>query len=499
MPKHISQLHADAGFSSQRLTANRVDGECPACGSKSAFQILSSAQHSKVPELGYYKCFACNVYGDAINWLQQFASMTFPEAAAECGLELKQHRPHRKKTQDIAGLPPVHGASTPPLPWTPKLPQWPDVVADPEAWQEHALKLINACHQALLARPSALAWLAARGVTKALVLKHRIGFHSGETVAGVEYNNSYRGASAWGMPALPAGQKKICIPAGLTIPCWDGDQPLRINVRTMAATGPKYRNVKGSQDHAIVQTIHNPGQPVGVVVESEFDAIALSALLPACTVIPMGSASVHPSEAANRELRHKSLILVSLDRDAAGIGNPTVGRIPGRPAPSLIGAEWWLAHYPQAQPWTAPAASLLPEGTGQTKDHGDAIKVGCDMAAWYAEALALYLPAPTFLPPRKKKIREGGGVSEEELMAFCCMWPAYAVKLLAAEIIEAASPTGILCAGLRDSAASFEAEAGGLEGQLGQTVWDIIASRAAAYSWADDPWAMLDRLGVLHL
>ncbi len=385
---HLFKLHADAGYKSISVGSARRDGACPFCASDRAFQILLMAKSSKCQWLGFYHCWACDKKGDAITWQMEVNGLTFPQAAESCGVELDDrqqpgYKPRRKR--DVPGLPPLPAPSSSSTAWHPQPDAWPEYVSRPEAWIEHAEKLIAVCHEALLARPSALTWLAQRGVTLELVNQHRLGIHLGERMRGEDYQPSYRMASAWGMDDLGDGgkQSKIIIPAGIVIPCFTrhGGPPCRVNIRTMRGE-PKYRVIKGSKPFTVAQTVINPGHDVAIILETELDGIALSGLLPDITIIPMGSATGRPGSEVNKELRHKSLILLALDRDAAGIK----------------GVDWWLEHYRQAQPWCCPAPH---------KDTGDAIRVGCDQRAWAAEGIALYAAhAPAAqkddFPPHKK-------------------------------------------------------------------------------------------------
>jgi hypothetical protein len=407
---HLFDLHAAAGHRSVSVGSARRDGACPFCGSDRAFQILRTAKSSKCPELGWYHCWACDKKGDAITWQMEVNGLSFRAAAEACGVALEDlqqpgSKPRRKR--DVPGLPPLPSPSTASTAKHPQPDAWPEYVTRPEAWIEHGEKLISSCHEALLARPSALTWLAQRGVTLELIKQHRLGFHLGERVRGEDYQPSYRMASAWGMDYL-GGQTKIIIQAGIVIPCFTRRGELRrVNIRTMRGE-PKYRVIKGSQPFTVAQTVLNPGHDVAIILETELDGIALSGLLPDITIIPMGSATGRPGAEVNKELRHKSLILLALDRDEAGIK----------------GVDWWLEHYRQAQPWCCPAGSfwihpaLRRDGDDHGKpfkDTGDTIRAGCDQRAWAAEGIALYAahaPAPAkddFLPQKKGAQLTGAG------------------------------------------------------------------------------------------
>lgn len=483
---HLIDLYAADGYKIAVKSPTGINGECPSCGGRDRYMIFRAARRkSRCPELGSYYCRSCEIGGDAISYLMSVRNMDFRAAAEYCGAELEDlqqpgYKPRRKR--NVPGLPPLPAPSTAPTAWHPQPDAWPEYVTRPEAWIEHAEKLIATCHEALLARPSALAWLAQRGVTLELVKQHRLGFHPGERVRGEDYQPSYRMASAWGMDDLGDGGKasKIIIPAGIVIPCLTrhGD-PRRVNIRTMRGE-PKYRVIKGSQPFTVAQTVLNPGHDVAIILEAELDGIALSGRLPDITIIPMGSATGRPGAEVNKELRHKSMILLALDRDEAG----------------LKGVDWWLEHYRQAQPWCCPAPH---------KDTGDAIRAGCDQQAWAAEGIALYAahaPAPEKddFPPQKKGAQlmgagEAGQIDAAELLAFCILWPEHAAQLLTADAVKNDQDAAKICELLLANGGQSELLLGATEGPLRDSVAQVLRQGAAAgWPWMDDPQPFLARL-----
>jgi hypothetical protein len=498
---HLFNLHADAGYKSISVGSSRRDGACPFCASDRAFQILLTAKSSKCQELGFYHCWACNKKGDAITWQMEVNKLPYRAAAEACGVELEDSqqpgKPRRKRP--VPGLPPLPSTSPASAAWHPQPDAWPEYVSRPEAWIEHAEKLISSCHDALLARPSALTWLAQRGVTLELIKQHRLGIHLGERVRGEDYQPSYRMASAWGMDDLGDGgkQSKIIIPAGIVIPCFTRRGELRrVNIRTMRGE-PKYRVIKGSQPFTVAQTVLNPGHDAAIILETELDGLALSGLLPDITIIPMGSATGRPGAEVNKELRHKSLILLALDRDAAGVN----------------GVDWWLEHYRQAQPWCCPTGSfwIHPSSRRDGDDHGklwkdtgDTIKAGCDQRAWAAEGIALYAahaPSPAkddFLPQKKGAQLTGEGeagkIDAAELLAFCILWPDYSAKLLTADAVKNDQDAVKICELLSTNGGQSELLLGATEGRLRDSVQHVLRQGGGAWQWLDDPQPFLARL-----
>lgn len=417
---HIVDYYKDSGYHVKKNDNNSWNGECPGCGGDGRFVIWKVAKRrSQCPELGAYGCNrGCGITGDCISYLMRFNDLTFPAALEELGLDNPQStfNPSRRRRNRN----PPKRQSPPTQKWRPQSEQHADFVEDVGTWREHAEKFVSFCHEALLDRQSALDWLAARGVGIEQVKRFRIGFN----VGSVKHMNSklqpiYKAAKSWGMPNLRRPmdnyhQKTIALNAGLIVPCYqhyDDSGPsgelLRINIRSFAKG---WLISKGSLTFLQAQQIINPGHEVAIVVESELDAFALSAVLSRVTIIPMGSAGGVPGKAANRELRHKQLILLCLDRDKTGDKDLARWRKdhPGLPDPVYaFGAgvdrapEKWFANYPQCQPWYCPAPH---------KDPGEAFEAGCDMAQWFAEGLAYYSVA---VPPSGKKVTEVPAVDLE--------------------------------------------------------------------------------------
>jgi DNA primase len=410
------------------------NGPCPVCGGTDRFVLFHRAggtrKSAKAPELGSFKCRSCGISGDVIKFMTDFCGFTYPQALEELGLDNPQStfKPSRRRRSKT----PRKQQPTLTKKWKPQPEQHAGFVEDVEKWREHAEKFVSCCHDTLLQRQSALDWLAARGVGIEQVKRFRIGFNAGSVKhVNPKLQPIYKAAKSWGMPNIRrpmdnSHQKTIALNAGLIVPCYqhyDDAGPsghlLRINIRSFAKG---WLISKGSLTFLQAQQIINPGHDVAIVVESELDAFALSAVLSGVTIIPMGSAGGVPGKAANRELRHKQLILLCLDRDKIGDDKDlTQWRKdhPGLPDPVYaFGAgvdrapEKWFANYPQCQPWYCPAGDIwLPphERTpdcahGKTiKDPGEAFHAGCDLAQWFREGLAYYSVA---VPPQEKKVTE---------------------------------------------------------------------------------------------
>ena len=372
---HIRDYYRQAGFEIAKSDNSGSNGPCPVCGGTDRFVLFHRAggtrKSAKAVELGSFKCRSCGISGDVIKFMIDFCGFTYPQALEELGLENPQStfKPsHRRRDRN-------HPKRQPPptQKWKPQPEQHADFVEDVEKWREHAEKFVSCCHDTLLQRQSALDWLAARGVGLEQIKRFKIGYNVGQSSGTKgDYQPAYRQAAAWGMPNLRcpmdnSHQKTIALNAGLIVPCYqhyDDNGPsgelLRINIRSFAKG---WLISKGSLTFLQAQQIINPSHDVAIVVESELDAFALSAVLSGVTIIPMGSAGGVPGQAANRELRHKQLILLCLDRDKTGDKDLVKWRKdhPGLPDPVYaFGAgvdrapEKWFANYPQCQPWYCP-------------------------------------------------------------------------------------------------------------------------------------------------
>lgn len=400
MGNHVLEYYKQAGFEITKSDNSGSNGPCPECGGVDRFTIFHKAggarKSARAPELGSFYCRGCNISGDVIKFMLNFCGYTFPAALEELGLE----NDCKLQSKHSGGGWSSRRKNKPAQKWSPQPEQYPGFVEDVEAWREHAEKFVTVCHEVLLKRQSALEYLACRGVGVEQIKRFRIGINLGrDSKKKGRYRPLYKQASAWGMPNLRRSldgshQKTIALNAGLVIPCYQrygelgpsGDL-LRINIRSFDRG---YLISKGSLHFSQAQQIINPGQDLALIVESELDAFALSAILSGVTIIPMGSAGGVPGQAASRELRGKQLILLCLDRDKVGGKGLEVWRKnnPGLPDPVYaLGAgvdrapEKWFANYRQCQPWYCPAPY---------KDPGDAIKAGCDMIGWFVEGVAYY-------------------------------------------------------------------------------------------------------------
>lgn len=500
---HCVDYYRQAGFETVKSDNSGFNGPCPECGGTDRFTIFHKAsgarKSAKAPELGSFYCRGCNISGEVIKFMIDYCGFTYPQALEELGLEndhpWKKNKRYGRRTQ------PPKRKHSPDQTWRPQPEEHADFVEDVEAWREHAEKFVLDCHEALLQRQSALDYLAARGVGIEQVKRFRIGYNAGQSSKKKgAYQPAYRQAAAWGMPNLrrPDGshQKTIALNVGLIIPCYqsyDDSGPsgnlLRINIRSFDRG---YLITKGSLNFLQAQQIINPGHDIALVVESELDAFALSAILPDVTIIPMGSAGGVPGKAVNRELRHKQLILLCLDRDK--VTDKYLARWRknnhGMPVPVYaFGAgvdqapEKWFANYRQCQPWYCPQPH---------KDPGDAIKAGCDMAAWFAEGVSYYsvaAPKAVSSAPDQGESKGDGASNTDNLLAFAVFYPEHSRKIIdsikndanALSVCRLMVSTGVHTEGLLDATV----------GELKAKISNILIAGSHCWDWSADPIAFL--------
>jgi len=503
---HVLNLYKAAGFQPIKSDGSGTNGPCPFCeGGKDRFIIYHVASGKRkscqIPECGSYFCRVCGVSGDAITWHLKFLKEPYPQVCEKYGISLNNQPNYRPRRNRRHNQVPSRFSSRR-IVWQPRGEGFADFVQQPDQWQEHAEKFVLACHEAVLDRQKSLDYLAARGVTLDLVRLYRIGFNAGQVSKRKgDWQPTYKQAAAWGMPNLRRPrdnslQKTIALQAGLTIPCYarygsggPTGELLRINIRPFFGD---YRIVKGSIHFLQTQIIINPGQDVALVVESELDGIALSAILPAVTIICMGSAAGRPGVRTHEELQQKQLILLCLDRDRS-TDKDIAGhckKYPDSPAPVFaFGAgvdrhpEEWFANYPQCQPWYCPAPH---------KDPGDAILAGIDIAAWFAEGVVYYsvaVPQAVSLSPDMGESRGRGAGAAENLLAFAIFWPEHAGILL--DSVKNDADVLSVCRLVVSSGVYAEGLLDATEGDLKDKISRILIAGAHCWDWSADPAAYL--------
>lgn len=326
-------------------------GPCPKCGGTDRFHVWpAQGDH------GSFWCRFCKIHGDAIQFLRDVEGMSCPEAhkALEIKCESTTCSAAGKCSQGSGTAPSSYAT---PQQKKPAANNWQPRQCDSSAdtWRNHAEKLVDYAHQALLDNPEQLAWLAARGIDLAAVIKHRLGWLD---------KDHYRDRAAWGLPAVlrnDSKPKKLWLPAGLVIPCFSGGvlQRLRIRRPVVKDGEMRYYLVPGS---ATMPMVINPEASAFVIVESELDAILLDAVAGDLVgIISQGNSSAKPDNVSHAVLENAAAILVALDSDHAG----------------AVASRWWLDRYSQAERHPVVGA----------KDPGDAYKAGIDLRVWILAGL----------------------------------------------------------------------------------------------------------------
>jgi hypothetical protein len=262
-------------------------------------------------------------------------------------------------------------------------PRWtPDPVSPPPdpKWRTRAAALVEWAEGHLHRNPSALAWLATRGIDAATAQRFRLGWNPGEKGRDI-----YRPREAWGLPeeiSPKTGKpKKLWLPVGLVIPMLDsGGNPHRIRFR-QPEREPKYAILPGSSMGPLVAPARTWPTRGWCIVESELDAIMLAGIIAAAGLdvgtVALGSATRKPDAHLNALLAPALAILVALDFDQAGDD----------------ALRFWLDQYPRAQDW--------PPLVG--KDPGEDYAAGEDLAAWIMAGLP---PAMTFPTVCREETRQ---------------------------------------------------------------------------------------------
>lgn len=321
-------------------------GPCPGCGGKDRFVMWPDAQGTG----GGYTCRSCGSGGDALQFLMDFDNLTFPRACDKLGVKLDPKAPTTPR------LP----RSLAPERFTPRV-----IEAPADVWRAKAQILADHAHELLLKTPAQLEWLAARGITEATAVEHRLGWIA---------KDYCRAREAWGLETVlkDNGQpKKLWIPQGLTIPYSVSGQLRRVRIRKWVvrdADDPRYLVLPTAPAGAGMDTwLSREGAPVYVVVESELDGVLVAQEAGDLVgVVALGSAKTKPDERSAKSLAGAGLILVALDYDRAGA--EAFWSAP-KNQPELGG--WWPRNFPNSARWMVPMGKDPGE---YVADHGGCVR-----------------------------------------------------------------------------------------------------------------------------
>ena len=215
----------------------------------------------KTPSLGVtrdndrWHCFGCGKGGDARTWLWLYR---------------RQKTPRRE-------FPP----SAPLL-----APSQPSALDNPD-WQDWAAICIQRWEDTLWSAQGKTArwYLYGRGLNGDILRKYHIGCNS---------HDYWDHLKRWGLSPRDEKDRKLYLPAGISIPWIVEERVWKINFRRLEGKTPKYLQLRGSQSNGLFGVQSLPGKPVIFIVEGEFDALLLEQfagdLAGVCT---LGSASHH--------------------------------------------------------------------------------------------------------------------------------------------------------------------------------------------------------------
>lgn len=225
-----------------------------------------------------YRCFgACDISGDAIDWLMNYRRLNFAQAAEVLG-ERADDRPRVEHKC-------LKSPSEPP--------EW--------NWQRRAECVVSQAEETLwsdVGEP-ALNYLIGRGLTTRTIRTARLGYVPGD----------FRG---W---RLIEGMD---VPCGITIPWFASGALWAVKVRRAYGT-PKYQQIKGGNVNGLYGADELADGEVALFCEGEFDAlIAGQEAGELVAPVTLSSATAMLSSRWYAELTHCHTILVAYDRDPAG-------------------------------------------------------------------------------------------------------------------------------------------------------------------------------------
>ena len=302
-------------------------GPCPWCGGTDRFRIWPAEKD------GRYWCRGCGKRGDAIQYLRDTKGLSYREACEQLHIEAKANSALSHSRVKPA--------------FTPR-----ETVPPPPFWSEKAAVFLYQTQQTLWSAGGmeTRSFLSKRGLSEETIKRSGVGWNTTEAFISRE---------RWGLPeeSHENGKKKrLWLPAGLVIPCWDRDRLIRLRIRRVSASEPRYVVVSGS---AMAPMSYIQNQKTIMVVESELDAILIHQEAgDIVDVVALGSVSARPDVFTHEALRKAARILVALDADKAG---------------ARVAWDFWPEAYgAKAMRWPVPIA----------KDPGEAWQKGLDILAW---------------------------------------------------------------------------------------------------------------------
>lgn len=326
----------------KRIAANsggEYAGACPFCGGEDRFRVWP--EHPSGAKGGRFWCRGCGRQGDGIQFLRDVEGMGYPEACRALGLDVPRRDSRLSRLSRQAARP---------RKWEPKAATMPSA-----KWSEAAGNFLGIGMVALDRCQDGQAYVASRGILPATVAALALGWNEADL---------YWPRELWGLPPEVSEKtgkpRKVWLPRGLVIPSFDATGRVwALKIRRSAWMPedplPKYVAVAGSGQAPYV--LPGKGKPV-VVMESELDAVLVAQEAGSLVAaVALRSAGNKPDAVTLAVLKAAPLILVSLDRDDAG----------------MQAAPWWLTNFRQAKRWPVVAGC---------KDPGDMIRRPGLIRAW---------------------------------------------------------------------------------------------------------------------
>lgn len=355
-------------------------GPCPKCGGNDRFGVWPQQDNGR----GSFFCGrgkdgggnGCGIGGDAVQYLRDVRGYTYQEACDCLGIEA------RRGGESLQYRTPVPPKKYQDPAFVPQALNYPEDVVDAGLWHDHGMKFVEACHAALLARPTSIAYLMARGISMASITRYQLGFHAGEERDGKQYEPSFRPWPSWGLKDEKRENGKhrmLILPAGLVIPYIVDGRLHRITIRLIKPDPKqpkkKYHYVRGSIRDVWMS---NPKACAFVIQEAELDCIAVAeAAGDLVGTIGLGSTGVKPEIRSAASLTRAIAILDALDYDGAG----------------AKAGKWWRDQYPQCSRWPVP----------QGKDAGEAFAAGVSLRTWILAGLpSIFHDHPSHEPAKHK-------------------------------------------------------------------------------------------------
>lgn len=352
----------------RRGNSSRYVGPCPKCGGSSGsdkFVIKSD---------GGFKCYACSFKGDIITWLREMDGLSCPEAHEAAGLECRAHSCQVRGTcrqGDGSGKRPAkvqHSVAPQDKEAVAELPVS-EVKTPQQSWQTWAAGLVEKAAGNLQEQPEVLAWLAARGIAAAAVLRFRLGW--------LKHQQSIDRKSFSGLEPEKDGKSSLWIPDGLVVPVFTAAGEIhRIRIRRTEEARAKFLPKRkyqfiegGGTGPLVIRSDSTKGRCRGaMIVEADLDAMAVAAAHEQVMAIAIQTVSAGIPADLAEELATTPTILVCLDADPGKDGKLGAG-------PTAV--QRWLDRYRQASFWPVP----------QGKDPGDYATAGKPLRPWIESGL----------------------------------------------------------------------------------------------------------------